>query len=153
MAKVTCLVCVCVCVCVLGGGFQQPRFAPKPFENFFYIVWQQLSWNCTRQNKGFISKNGIIAYCDFWRVINFEYSTWSIVLRLETGKMDFTMIKLSGFLRRSLMIFFIILDFGTIFFIFIVIFIAFRLMCPPVFFRCFLSNSEAYTELWTISFI
>ena len=26
-------------------------------------------------------------------------------------------------------------------------------MCPLVFFRCFFSNSGAYTELWTISII
>ena len=36
---------------------------------------------------------------------------------------------------------------------FIVIFTTFRPICHPAFFRCFLSNSGAYTELLTTSFI
>ena len=60
-------------------------------------------------------------------------------------------IQLSKFLRRSLMIF-IIKGFRTICFIFIVISTKFRPICPPAFFR-FLSNSGAFTELRTTSFI
>ena len=59
--------------------------------------------------------------------------------------------KLYKFLRRSLMIF-IIKDFLTIVFIFIVISTTFRPICPPAFFRCLL-NSGTYTELRTTSFI
>ena len=51
---------------------------------------------------------------------------------------------LSEFLRRSLMIF-IIKGFQTI--VFIVISTTFPPICPPAFFRCFLSNLETYTEL------
>ena len=58
--------------------------------------------------------------------------------------------KLSEFLRRSSMIF-IIKGFRTIFFIFIVISIMFRLICPPAFFRCF-SNSLTFTKLRTTYF-
>ena len=50
-------------------------------------------------------------------------------------------------------VFFIILSFLTIGFIFIVIFTMFWLICPLAFFSCFLSNSGAYTELQTMSFI
>ena len=56
------------------------------------------------------------------------------------------------FLRQSLIIF-IIQVFGTIVFIFIVIFTTFRSMCPPAFLRNFLSNTAAYTELRTTLFI
>ena len=48
---------------------------------------------------------------------------------------------------------FIIQGVRTIVFIFMVIFTAFRSMCLPAFCRCFLSNSGAYTELRTTSFI
>ena len=58
---------------------------------------------------------------------------------------------LSKFLGWSLMIF-IIKDFWTIVFIFIVISTTFRLICPPAFFRCLL-NSGTFMELWTTSFI
>ena len=58
---------------------------------------------------------------------------------------------LSKFRRRSLMIF-IIKDFRTIVFIFIVISRTFWSICPPAFFRC-LSNSGTFTELRTTSFI
>ena len=47
---------------------------------------------------------------------------------------------------------FIIEGFRTNVFIFIVISITFRSICPPAFFRC-LSNSGTYTELRTTSFI
>ena len=47
---------------------------------------------------------------------------------------------------------FIIKDFRTIVFIFIVISTTFRSICPPAFFRC-LSNSGTITELRTTSFI
>ena len=60
-------------------------------------------------------------------------------------------LKLSKFLRRSLMIF-IIKGFRTIVFIFIVISTTFQPICPPAFFRC-LSNSGIFTELRTTSFI
>ena len=50
------------------------------------------------------------------------------------------------------LIIFIIKGFRTIVFIFIVISITFRPICPPAFFRC-LSNSGNYTELRTTSFI
>ena len=46
---------------------------------------------------------------------------------------------------------FFIQGFWTI--VFIVIFTTFWLMCPPAFFKYFLSNSGAYPELWTKSFI
>ena len=59
--------------------------------------------------------------------------------------------QLSKFLRRSLLIF-IIKDFRTIVFIFVVISTTFQLICPPAFFRC-LSNSRTFTELRTTSFI
>ena len=55
---------------------------------------------------------------------------------------------LIAFLIRSLI--FIIKDFRTTVFILVMIFKTFRPRCPPAFFRCFLSNSEAYTELRTI---
>ena len=42
---------------------------------------------------------------------------------------------------------FIIQGFRTIVFIFIAIFTKFQPICPPAFFRCFLLNSGAYTEL------
>ena len=58
---------------------------------------------------------------------------------------------MSGFLRRNLMIS-IIKVFRAIVFIFILISIAFRPMCPPAFFRC-LSNSGTCTKLRTTSFI
>ena len=58
---------------------------------------------------------------------------------------------MSKFLRWSWMIF-IIKGFWTIVFIFIVISTTFRPICPLAFFRC-LSNSGAYMELWTTSFI
>ena len=58
---------------------------------------------------------------------------------------------MSKFLKRSLLIF-IIKDFWTIVFIFIVISTTFRPICPPAFFRC-LSNSGTFMELWTTSFI
>ena len=54
-------------------------------------------------------------------------------------------------LRRRLMIF-IMKDFRTIVFIFIVIFTTFRPICPLAFFKC-LSNSGTFTELQTRSFI
>ena len=47
---------------------------------------------------------------------------------------------------------FIIKDFRTIVFIFIVISTTFRSICPPPFFKC-LSNSGTFTELRTTSFI
>ena len=47
---------------------------------------------------------------------------------------------------------FIIKSFWTIVFIFIVISITFRPICPPAFFRC-LSNSGTFMELRTTSFI
>ena len=47
---------------------------------------------------------------------------------------------------------FIIKDFQTIVFIFIVISTTFRSICPLAFFRC-LSNSGTFTELRTTSFI
>ena len=47
---------------------------------------------------------------------------------------------------------FIIKDFQTIDFIFIVISTMFWLICPPAFFRC-LSNLGTFLELWTTSFI
>ena len=47
---------------------------------------------------------------------------------------------------------FIIKGFRPIVFIFIVISLTFRLMCPPAFFRC-LSNSGTFMELRTTSFI
>ena len=47
---------------------------------------------------------------------------------------------------------FIIKDFRTIVFIFIVISTTFRLKCPPAFFRCS-SNLGTYTELQTTPFI
>ena len=50
------------------------------------------------------------------------------------------------------MFFFIIKGFRTIVFIFIVISITFRPICPPAFFRC-LSNSGTFNELRTTSFI
>ena len=59
---------------------------------------------------------------------------------------------LPEFLRWSFMIF-IIQGFRTIVFIFIVIFTTFQPICPPTFFRCFLSNSGAYKELRTTSVI
>ena len=59
--------------------------------------------------------------------------------------------KLSKFLRQSLMVF-IIKCFRTIVFIFIVISTTFWPMCPPAFFK-YLSNSGTYTELRTTSFI
>ena len=46
----------------------------------------------------------------------------------------------------------ILKGFLTIVFIFIVIFITLRPICPPAFFRC-LSNSGTFTELQTMSFI
>ena len=61
------------------------------------------------------------------------------------------LLQLSKFLRRSLMIF-LIRGFRTIVFIFIVISITFRPICPPAFFRCLL-NSGTFTELQTTSFI
>ena len=57
---------------------------------------------------------------------------------------------LSEFLRRSLI--FIIKGFPTIVFIFIIISTKFRPICAPAFSTC-LSNSGAYTELQTTSFI
>ena len=45
---------------------------------------------------------------------------------------------------------FIIQDFWSIVFIFIIIFTMFQLICPLTFFRCFLSNSGANTE-WIFS--
>ena len=60
--------------------------------------------------------------------------------------------QLSEFLRRSLMIF-IIQGFWTIVFIFIVIFTTFRPLCLPAFLGCFLSNSGAYADFRTTSFI
>ena len=54
------------------------------------------------------------------------------------------------FLRWNLI--FIVQGFWTIVLIFIVIFTAFWLICPPAFFRC-LSNLGAYMELQTTSFI
>ena len=60
-------------------------------------------------------------------------------------------IKLTKFLRRSLVIF-IIKGFQTIVFIFIVISTTFRPICPPAFFRCLL-NLGTVTELRTTSFI
>ena len=53
---------------------------------------------------------------------------------------------------RTVFYIFIIKGFRTIVFIFIVISRTFRLICPPIFFRC-LSNSGTCTELWTTSFI
>ena len=47
---------------------------------------------------------------------------------------------------------FIIQVFRTIAFIFILIFLRFRPMCPPAFFRYFLSNLLAYMDIWTTSF-
>ena len=58
---------------------------------------------------------------------------------------------MNKFLRWSLMIF-IIKGFRTAVFIFIVISITFRPICPPAFFRC-LSNSGSFIELRTTSFI
>ena len=58
--------------------------------------------------------------------------------------------------RRMMFLFscciFIIKGFRTIVFIFIVISITFRPICPPVFFKC-LSNLGTFTELQTTSFI
>ena len=45
------------------------------------------------------------------------------------------------------------LEYGTIIFIFIVIFTTFWLMCSLAFFKCFLSKLGAYEELWTKPFI
>ena len=52
----------------------------------------------------------------------------------------------------QLYFYFIIKGFQTIVFIFIVISTMFWLICPPAFFRC-LSNSGAFIEFWTMSFI
>ena len=60
-------------------------------------------------------------------------------------------IKLSKFLRRSLLIFIIKVS-QTIVFIFIVISTMFQPIGPSIFFRC-LSNSGIFTELQTTSFI
>ena len=49
-------------------------------------------------------------------------------------------------------LFFIIKNFQTIVFIYIVISTTFRPICPPAFFRC-LSNSGTFSELRTTSFI
>ena len=58
---------------------------------------------------------------------------------------------MSEFFRWSLMIF-VIKNFRTIVFIFIVISTIFWSICPPAFFRCLL-NSGVFTDLQTISFI
>ena len=82
----------------------------------------------------------VINICTIWFFQVFSLAFWS------TYQM-----KLSKFLRRSLLIF-IIKGFRTIVFIFIDISTTFRSICPPAFFRC-LSNSRTFTELRTMSFI
>ena len=75
--------------------------------------------------------------------------TWSYnnLLRLIISYYN----RISKFLIRSLLIF-IIKGFQTIVFIFMVISIKLRPICPPAFFRC-LSNTGTFTELWTTFFI
>ena len=77
-------------------------------------------------------------------------SGWIVVLQTTRTHIS-TINSLSKFLRQSLLIF-IIKDFRTIVFIFIVISTTFQPICHPVFFRC-LSNSGTFTEPRTTSFI
>ena len=85
----------------------------------------------------------------YWQNIYIEIKFCHVNYPPKCPLNSFFIIFLESF---NLNFFFIIKNFRTIVFIFIVISTTFRPICPLAFFRC-LSNTGTYTELRTTSFI